>query len=540
MSAPTLQAYIQGQGSVNADNLNTFEQTCDNVANLRAFIGLPGMQVFMRGYVDPGDGGQGDFYWNANGTGPDDGGVTTIVPNGAATGVWTRIIGGTNNSIVSVISSNRTVGLSDAYTAVVADSDLTLTLDRTTLLNNFFWFDVDADGGSVTLSPNANDTITVNGISWPVGVAFVIGRGESARIYTNASGNWYVKFLGPRLAIESTLASASTTDLGASPTNVVTITGTNAITSFGTSAGVGNPLYFLRFTTALTLTHSTSLFLPSEQNLVTQNGDNLVAQFLGSGNWKVIAYQAVTGQPIGGQVQGLSHLLSVTVTSNTGISVNQSGLMLADATGNGNSYFARTAIVTNSTATSGAGGLDTGSIAANTWYAVHVIYNPTTNALNTVICVASGNPVMPSGYTFRARVGCVRTDGSTNLKRTLQYDNKAVYVVGTNPTVIPILASGTASSWTAVPTGNFVPPTAHRINMVAFTDAGVGYTYVVPNNSYGTSPSGTNMIPLGASSQTTGSATFIYGTLTLESTNIYWGSNAATSAIGCIGWEDTL
>lgn len=542
MTAPSLQAYIQGQGSVNADNLNTFEQTCNNVADLRAFIGLPGMQVYMRGFVDTGDGGQGEFYWNASGTGPDNGGVTTIVPNGAATGVWSRITGssGSGNSIVLVTGSSQTVTLADAYTSYVATADITLTLTRTIQLNNFFWVDVDADGGSITLSPNANDTITVNGISWPIGVAFVIGRGESARVYTNAGGNWYIKFLGPRLALESTLASASTTDLGTASTNIVTITGTNTITSFGNSAGVGNPLYFLRFTTALVLTHSSSLLLPSEQNITTQNGDTLVAQFLGSSNWKCINYQMQTGQSIGGQVQASHHLLSVSVSSNTDISVVQSGLMLADAAGNGNSYFAHSATVTNSTAVSGAGGLDTGTIGASTWYAVHVIYNPTSNTLNTVICLASGNPVMPSGYVYRARVGCVRTDGSAHLLRTLQYDDVAQYVIGTNPTAIPVMASGTASAWTAVPTGNFVPPTAHRINLVSFTDSANGVTFVVPNNSYNTSPSATNLIPLGASSQTTGSAVFLNGSMILESTNIYWASSGATNGLGCVGWQDNL
>lgn len=91
MSAPALSVSIQGQGIVSADNLNTYEQTCDNVADLRAFIGAQGVQVYMRGFFTPGDGGQGEFYWNASGTGPDDGGVTKIVPSNAGTGCWTRL-----------------------------------------------------------------------------------------------------------------------------------------------------------------------------------------------------------------------------------------------------------------------------------------------------------------------------------------------------------------------------------------------------------------------------------------------------------------
>lgn len=91
MSAPALQAFVQGQGSVSADNLNTFEQTCDTIVQLRGFVGLPGMQVSVRGTSAPNDGGGGAFYWNASASGPDND-VTVIVPTGAATGAWIRLV----------------------------------------------------------------------------------------------------------------------------------------------------------------------------------------------------------------------------------------------------------------------------------------------------------------------------------------------------------------------------------------------------------------------------------------------------------------
>lgn len=45
----------------------------------------------MRGQAAVADGYQGQFYWNASGVAADDNGITTIVPNGASTGEWTRI-----------------------------------------------------------------------------------------------------------------------------------------------------------------------------------------------------------------------------------------------------------------------------------------------------------------------------------------------------------------------------------------------------------------------------------------------------------------
>jgi hypothetical protein len=90
MTAPAPQAYVQGQGAASADGLNTFEQVLTNFAMAATFIGLPGMQIFVQGFVEPGDGGQGPFYWNPLSAGPSDG-VSVIVPQGVAQGAWVRI-----------------------------------------------------------------------------------------------------------------------------------------------------------------------------------------------------------------------------------------------------------------------------------------------------------------------------------------------------------------------------------------------------------------------------------------------------------------
>jgi hypothetical protein len=57
---------------------------------LRAFIGVQGVQVFVRGYTAPIDGGQGAFFWSPTATG-DDNGDTIIQPAGVTTGRWLRI-----------------------------------------------------------------------------------------------------------------------------------------------------------------------------------------------------------------------------------------------------------------------------------------------------------------------------------------------------------------------------------------------------------------------------------------------------------------
>lgn len=90
MSAPELTAFADGVGQVTGDQLNTFCQTCDNLAQLADFIGAPGIQVYVRGFVDVGDGGQGNFYWDVDALGPTNN-ATIVAPSGAAQGGWVRL-----------------------------------------------------------------------------------------------------------------------------------------------------------------------------------------------------------------------------------------------------------------------------------------------------------------------------------------------------------------------------------------------------------------------------------------------------------------
>lgn len=84
----------------------------------------------------------------------------------------------------------------------------------------------------------------------------------------------------------STIASASTTAIGGSDAEVVTITGSGTINSFGTvSAGIRR---VLRFTGAATITDSANIVLPGG-NITTAADDVLVFRSLGSGVWTLEA-----------------------------------------------------------------------------------------------------------------------------------------------------------------------------------------------------------------------------------------------------------
>lgn len=98
---------------------------------------------------------------------------------------------------------------------------------------------------------------------------------------------------------EATVASATTTNIGATVSENVSITGTTTITGFGTVAA--GTKRWGRFTGALTLTHNaTSLILPGAANITTAAGDRFTAVSLGYGNWVVHSYTKANGEAVVG------------------------------------------------------------------------------------------------------------------------------------------------------------------------------------------------------------------------------------------------
>jgi hypothetical protein len=92
VSVPSNFVQVQGQGAVSADQLNTLVQNVSSFVTAANFIGTANQVIYILGFVTPGDGGEGFFWWNPNAIGPGDG-LTLIIPNGAASGGWVRVGG---------------------------------------------------------------------------------------------------------------------------------------------------------------------------------------------------------------------------------------------------------------------------------------------------------------------------------------------------------------------------------------------------------------------------------------------------------------
>lgn len=113
-----------------------------------------------------------------------------------------------------------------------------------------------------------------------------------------------------------TIASGTTTDIGAAGSNEVTISGTTTITGLGSIAGGARR--WVTFSGALVITHNaTSLILPGAANITTVAGDCAEFVSLGSGNWKCTGYTKATVTGTGAAVFADSPALAGTPTAPT-------------------------------------------------------------------------------------------------------------------------------------------------------------------------------------------------------------------------------
>jgi hypothetical protein len=137
-------------------------------------------------------------------------------------------------------------------------------------------------------------------------------------------------------------------------------------------------------------------------------------------------------------------------------------------------------------AVNGANGLDTGTIAASTQYAVYLI-GDSRNYKNTaaVLSLTSNTaPLLPSGYDSYRLIGFWATDGSSHfVYATVKPQNiSSGLLTYFNSPGVAVLTGGTATSFTAIDlTTNSAIPTTTLQNiivtfLVTFTPAAVGDT----------------------------------------------------------------
>jgi hypothetical protein len=377
-------------------------------------------------------------------------------------------------------------------------------------------FQVNADnGGTTTLNVDSKGAKPLRSAA---GVELVAGQLKNGGVYaatyfTSNSGEWILHAFNPVVLADSQVATAKIADAAVTLAKMANLSAGNFIVRKTASTGVPEVGTF-----------GAGLLLDASTGIVTA--------------------------PAFPPPSSFSELV-IKVASNTTVTVTGK-VCVTDGSG---SY---KTVTLNSTVNLGTNGavdrLDTGTIATSTWYALHAI-DTVAGAPGVIASTSGTSPSLPSGYTYKARIGWVRTvSGSATLYGTWQLGREATYVVGLAQTTIsPQIDSGikgtfsqTSPTLASVNISAFVPTTAAKIMLNVGNQLNSGSSasvLIAPSTAYG----GTNNGPTGTNGQMW--PLFINGssvtgcfqvTMALESTStIAWASNNA-GCISAAGWVDNI
>ena len=445
-----------------------------------------------------------------------------------ATGVGANVLSQSAYAALSAISTGYQSGVaqSNALNKTWRQSSIMAAVLAQLINNNAGQPAVD-DGTTATLLANLTTAISVIARQNPVltdtgtANAYVVANAAALTAYPTVSG----------LTIDVSIANTNT---GASTLNVDGL-GTKPILGLGLQPLQGNELPQKGVACLMYVVAS---------NVNGGNGAWIVMECTGGAQQSAAATASQHAAQFGqiAAVQGAFKNLQASATgTNANVSVSADEIVLE----NGSNLYvtARNVSLTINSAATGANGLDTGTLAASTWYSKWVIWNGTTVA--GLLSLSATAPTMPSGYTHKARVGWIRTDG-TGFKYPLsytQYGRSISYKVaaGSNVTALPGIAAGaqgTVGTTLVQVTGivNLIPTTASKIHAVLYATNGSS-TQLSPNSN-ASLPAGPSIFcgsPTGVTNQA-------FASLQLEGNGIWYAgtSSGTNSASYCIGWEDNL
>jgi len=165
-------------------------------------------------------------------------------------------------------------------------------------------------------------------------------------------------------------------------------------------------------------------------------------------------------------VVGAARNLAMSVTAASATATLTADQIIVATALNGQTFMLSNFNKTINLATTGAGGMDTGTVPVSGYVALYAIYNPTTgtsallatNATSSVAPSVYGGVNMPSGYTASALVSVWPTNGSSQFKNGTQRDRS----IGI-PTVNVLTTSTTNATYTSLSLSAAAPLNAKSI-----------------------------------------------------------------------------
>lgn len=284
--------------------------------------------------------------------------------------------------------------------------------------------------------------------------------------------------------------------------------------------------------------------IPELTSAATPTGDELTHIIQGDGaspetlSSRQIALKTMLDALVGRTARKTANLVvqNNATTPNTKIDVTADFAVMRDSAGR---IFTDSSVsLTIDCSTTGANGLDSGSLGVSIWYYIYLISNGSATA--GLVSASSSSPTLPSGYAYSALIAAIPTDGSSNLQAILRRGNTTVY---TNSPIT--IDSGVQGDW-SVPTWHAASvstavPTAFTTHIeVRLTCPGAAAAAAHPSSTVGNWTNYGSCPLLGVRSQTANEVYSMSGWWVLESTNIYYASNTANAYLRCHGWKDSL
>jgi hypothetical protein len=356
-------------------------------------------------------------------------------------------IGGTTGQVLAKNSNNNyDVGWTNVVSGVNVTSGKTLSATNTLTLsgtdNTVFTFPpvtgnvlTDASNNALTNksfnTAGTGNAFQINGQS----ITGLTGTGNSVVLATSpsiSSPTITSSFTATNLVGNTALAQSPAVTLKGNPTNATANVSDFTINSLTTSNSpdAANDYLVIWDHTAGTLKKVNPVTIAGSNTAgVSSLGGQVGTLSLGAGLTNSSTTILTDASYMRGYISGCT-LSNDSGTPNTIIDIS-AGVVCSDD----QSTLIKSAAITKTTGSwtvgSGSGGLDTGSVAASTWYHVYIIQRLDTLVVDALISTSATTPTMPTNYTVKRRIGSFQTNASVNIKAFAQNGDEFLWLVPT-------------------------------------------------------------------------------------------------------------